>query len=82
MDRLAKKGLVERAVAPSDHRQAVLTVTPEGRGLVNEIRIQRMERLSRVLDQMAPEDRQALIHGLERFVTTALMNERALDGLC
>jgi DNA-binding MarR family transcriptional regulator len=82
VDRLAKKGLLARAVAPADHRQAALSVTLKGRGLVNEIRLQRMERLSRVLDQMAPEDRQALIQGLEKFVITALMNEGALNGLC
>jgi DNA-binding MarR family transcriptional regulator len=82
VERLARKGLIARAVAASDHRQAELTATVEGRKLVNEIRLQRTQRLTRVLDQMAPEERHALIRGLECFVTTALMDEGALNGLC
>src|SRR5436309_6248571 len=82
LDRLVKKGLVARAVAASDHRQAQLAATPGGRNLVNEIRRQRTERLARVLDKMAPEERLAMIRGLEKFVTTALMDEGALHGLC
>jgi DNA-binding MarR family transcriptional regulator len=82
VDRLVKKGLVARAVAASDHRQAELTATPGGRSLINEIRRQRTHRLTQVLDRMAPEQRHALIRGLESFVTTALMDEGALNGLC
>src|SRR3954451_10499768 len=82
VERLVKKGLVARAVAATDHRQAELAATSEGRNLVNEIRQQRTQRLTQVLDQMAPEERQSLIRGLEKFVTVALMNEGALNGLC
>jgi DNA-binding MarR family transcriptional regulator len=82
VERLVKKGLVARAVAAADHRQAELAATPGGRNLVNEIRRQRTERLTRVLDRMPPDERLALIRGLERFVTTALMDEGALHGLC
>jgi DNA-binding MarR family transcriptional regulator len=82
VDRLARKRLMTRGVSANDHRQAVLCATPEGRQLVNEIRQQRTQRLARVLDQMAPDERLALIRGLEKFVTTALMDESALHGLC
>jgi DNA-binding MarR family transcriptional regulator len=82
VDRLVKKGLVARAVAAADHRQAELAATPGGRNLVNEIRRQRTERLTRVLDRMPPAERLALIRGLERFVTTALMDQGALNSLC
>src|SRR5436309_15936863 len=34
IDRLARKGLIARAVAATDHRQAELTATLEGRKLV------------------------------------------------
>ncbi len=82
VDRLVKKGLIVRAVAAADHRQAELSATPGGRNLVNEIRAQRTRRLARVLDRMSPEERLAMIRGLEKFVTTALMDEGALHGLC
>lgn len=82
VEKLARKGLVTRGVAADDHRQAALEVTPEGRRIVNEVRKARTERLEAVLDRMCPEDRQALIHGLQCFITAALRNEGALDQLC
>lgn len=82
VDKLARKGLVSRGVAADDHRQAALEPTAEGRRIVNEVRKARTERLEGVLDRMCAEDRQALIHGLQCFVTAALRNEGALDQLC
>jgi DNA-binding MarR family transcriptional regulator len=82
VDKLVRKALVTRAVAAEDHRQSDITATTEGRRIVNEVRRARTERLEGVLDRMCPEDRQALIHGLQCFVTAALRNEGALDQLC
>jgi DNA-binding MarR family transcriptional regulator len=82
VERLVKKGLAARAVAAADHRQAELSATASGRKLINEIRRQRTERLARVLDRMEGEERLALIRGLEKFVTTALEDQGALNGLC
>jgi DNA-binding MarR family transcriptional regulator len=81
VDRLLKKGLISRSVSPADHRQAEIQITPEGRRLVNAVRLERTQRLSRVLDQMSPADRRALIMGLERFVE-ASTDARALDRIC
>jgi len=82
VDKLARKNLVTRGVAADDHRQSEIAVTGDGRRLVNRIRQERTERLARVLDRMSPADRQALIQGLEAFVTQALRDEGALDALC
>jgi DNA-binding MarR family transcriptional regulator len=82
VDKLAKKNLITRAVAAADHRQTEITVTPEGRRLVNGVRQERMQRLMTVLDRMSPADRQALISGLQAFVTAALRDQGALDALC
>jgi DNA-binding MarR family transcriptional regulator len=82
VDKLARKELVVRGVAPADHRQSVLSVTSEGRRIVNEVRHARAERLLQVLDRMSAEERHALIHGLQAFVTAALRDEGALDQLC
>src|ERR1051326_8732758 len=72
VDKLARKGLVHRGVDAADHRQAEITITGPGRRLVNQVRQERTQRLVRVLDRMPPEDRQALIHGLQAFITCAL----------
>jgi DNA-binding MarR family transcriptional regulator len=81
VDRLLKKGLLTRSVSSSDHRQAEIQVTHAGRELVNRVRHERTQRLARVLEQMAPEDRAGLIRGLERFVAASL-DTQALDGIC
>jgi DNA-binding MarR family transcriptional regulator len=82
VDKLVKKKLVTRGVAASDHRQAEIAATAAGRHLVNEVRRQRTDRLVQVLDRMEPEDRHALISGLQAFVTAALQDGKALDQLC
>jgi len=81
-NRLHEKGLIERAVPASDHRQSLLSVTCAGRELVNRIRWERAQRLSRILDRMDAEARLAMMRGLESFVTAALQDEGALDGIC
>jgi DNA-binding MarR family transcriptional regulator len=82
VDKLAKKRLVTRGVAAADHRQAEIAITPQGRELVNRIRHERTQRLVQVLDRMSVDERQALISGLQAFVTAALRDGRALDALC
>jgi hypothetical protein len=71
-----------RGVHPADHRQTSLETTPEGRRLVNRVREERSHRLEQVLDRMSAEERQALILGLQGFVTAATRNQGALDQLC
>lgn len=82
VDKLVRKSLVTRGVAAADHRQSEIGITAEGRRLVNGVRQERAQRLTRVLDQMSVEERQALIGGLQAFVTAALRDEGALDTLC
>lgn len=82
VDKLVRKELVTRGVAAADHRQSEIDVTAAGRALANRVRREREQRLERVLVRMSPEDRHALVHGLQSFVTAALRDEGALDGLC
>lgn len=82
VEKLARKELVTRGVAAADHRQAEIAATAEGRRLVNRVRAERTERLQQVLGRMTATDRQALISGLQSFVTEALKDDRALDQLC
>ena len=82
VDKLSRKGLVSRGVDPNDHRTSEIAVTPEGLALVRDARQERTRRLAQVLDRMPAADRQALIQGLEAFVTAALRDGQALDQLC
>jgi len=57
---LEERGLVRRAPHATDRRQVVLTVTPEGRDLVQRVRRRREAWLAQRLHELSPEERQVL----------------------
>ena len=57
---LEERGLVRRAPHATDRRQVVLTVTPEGRDLVQRVRRRREAWLAQRLQELSPEERQVL----------------------
>jgi DNA-binding MarR family transcriptional regulator len=57
---LEERHLVQRAAHPTDRRQVVLTVTPEGRALVNRVRRRREAWLAQRLQELTPEERTIL----------------------
>ena len=57
---LEERGLVRRAPHATDRRQVVLTVTSEGRDLVQRVRRRREAWLAQRLQELTPEERQVL----------------------
>jgi DNA-binding MarR family transcriptional regulator len=57
---LEERGLVRRAPHATDRRQVVLTVTPEGRDLVQRVRRRREAWLAQRLQELTPVERQVL----------------------
>jgi DNA-binding MarR family transcriptional regulator len=57
---LEERGLVLRAPHATDRRQVVLTVTAEGRSLVQRVRRRRDAWLAQRLQELSPEERQIL----------------------
>jgi DNA-binding MarR family transcriptional regulator len=57
---LEERGLVRRAPHPTDRRQVVLTVTGEGKRLVNHFRRRRDAWLAMRLRELTPQERAAL----------------------
>jgi DNA-binding MarR family transcriptional regulator len=57
---LEERDLVQRAAHPTDRRQVVLTVTPEGKALVNRVRRRREAWLAQRLQELTPEERSVL----------------------
>jgi DNA-binding MarR family transcriptional regulator len=53
-------GLVTRAPHPTDRRQVILTVTPEGRSLVQKVRRRKEAWLARKLAELSPQERAIL----------------------
>ncbi|HEY0934564.1 MAG TPA: MarR family transcriptional regulator [Trebonia sp.] len=57
---LEERGLVLRAPHATDRRQVVLTVTSEGRSLVQRVRRRREAWLAQRLQELTPDERQIL----------------------
>jgi DNA-binding MarR family transcriptional regulator len=53
-------GLVTRAPHPTDRRQVILTVTPDGRSLVQKVRRRKEAWLARRLAELSPQERATL----------------------
>jgi DNA-binding MarR family transcriptional regulator len=57
---LEERGLVLRAPHATDRRQVVLTVTPEGRNLVQRVRLRRNAWLAQRLQELTQQERELL----------------------
>jgi DNA-binding MarR family transcriptional regulator len=57
---LEERGLVRREPHATDRRQVILTVTDDGRDLVQRVRRRREAWLAQRLQELAPEERQIL----------------------
>jgi len=57
---LEERRLVQREPHPTDRRQVLLTVTTEGRALVNRVRRRREAWLAQRLQELTPEERAIL----------------------
>ena len=72
-DRLEAAGFLHR-VPGTSRRAVMLRLSPEGRDLLDRLRRQRREDLSRVLARMPPAARTALATGLAQFRAAAGKN--------
>ncbi|HEY7719568.1 MAG TPA: MarR family transcriptional regulator, partial [Pedococcus sp.] len=57
---LVERGLVERTDDPSDRRQVILSLTPEGRRLMKEIRRRRDQWMTVRVKALSPEEQEVL----------------------
>ena len=58
--RLEELGVLQRAADPTDRRSALLSVTPEGHALMEEMRGRKTAYLARRIEKLDPEERAAL----------------------
>ena len=65
IDGLIRKNLVQRIKDPEDSRVSLLSLTSEGHKKLNDIKIFSREIHDRVLSQMAPDQRQAMLTNLD-----------------
>jgi DNA-binding MarR family transcriptional regulator len=70
-DRLVAAGVVEREPGRLDRREISLHLTPAGQKVLDEFRLDRLDRLAAVLAEMSPTARRALLRGLSEFDAAA-----------
>jgi DNA-binding MarR family transcriptional regulator len=58
--RLEELGVLQRASDPTDRRSSLLSVTPEGHALMEEMRGRKTAYLARRIEKLDPEERAAL----------------------
>ncbi|MEV5676271.1 MarR family transcriptional regulator [Streptomyces sp. NPDC052164] len=67
LDRLITAGLAERRVNPADRRETVLSVTPAGYRLVEDVTAGRRREIGAIVERLAPAQRTALVEALTAF---------------
>ena len=73
-DTLERRGLIERVRGlPADRRAVVLRLTPAGTTLYRALKARATTGIADLLTQSSPEERAALVHGLEAL-------QRGLDA--
>lgn len=82
VDRLVRRGLVRRIGDADDRRRVQLRLTPRGEALARRTVTDMQRGLEAVVAKMAPEDREALVRGVDAFLVHALDDLPMLDDVC
>jgi DNA-binding MarR family transcriptional regulator len=82
VDRLVRKGLVDRRESGVDRRLVMLSVTPSGETAVHAVHEAHMTRLQHAVQAFQPEERDKLLELLERFLQAALSDDVQLIEEC
>lgn len=82
VERLVRKGLLDRQESPSDRRVVELRLSVAGRRCVEHVRDHRAQGLERILASMRPEDAEALMTGINAFVHASLVDEETVNAVC
>ena len=70
-DRLERKGLARRTAAPANRRELRLSLTADGRELVDAVTKARRRELRRVVGQLRPSERAVVVEAFEAFARAA-----------
>lgn len=70
-DRLSRKQLIERAHRESDRREVELSLSADGRKLVNEVTARRRRDLRRILSSIPAEEQAQLVDSMRIFTAAA-----------
>lgn len=66
-DRLVAKGLIERQVQAENRRKVEVAVDPSGRRLVDEVTDRRRVEIERIVANISPRERSAVVRAMRTF---------------
>ena len=69
--RLEAKGLITRRPAAQSRRELLVSLTPEGRRIVDTVTKQRRREITRIIARIPERDRRVLVHALGLFAEAA-----------
>lgn len=69
LDRLARLGLLKRTHSTEDRRVVLLTLTPKGERMVDEIAQQKKESIAGIFSPLTPEERTAYLEMMRKVVS-------------
>lgn len=70
-DRLEAAGLIVRESGQQSRREIAIRLSPDGEALLDRVRQERKEEITKVLARMPSSARDALLHGLTEFRAAA-----------
>ena len=70
LDRLDKKGFIERVPNPNDRRSSLVRLTDAGRRVVDEAMVRHADTEHRLLDALSPKQREQLVALLRNLLTS------------
>lgn len=80
IDRLAKKGYVERATDPQDRRKVIVRIVPEAVRPIENLFVPMAERSAALMRQYSAEELDLIAGFVEKGTALALERARELDG--
>lgn len=82
MNRLEKRGMAARAPSEGDGRVVQVALTELGAQVERSVRAKRTGLLAKVIENLSDSRRRSLVSDLERFLCTALTDERTVAAVC
>jgi DNA-binding MarR family transcriptional regulator len=66
-DRLVRRGLVERAVDPANRREVTVTLSAQGREVLDAVTVIRRREIAAIVAKVPPAQRATIVEGLAAF---------------
>ncbi|MHB9026756.1 MAG: MarR family winged helix-turn-helix transcriptional regulator [Armatimonadota bacterium] len=82
VDRMVRKGLVDRRESGVDRRLVHLTVTPAGERALRQVHEARLVRLRKAMETLPPAERDIMLDTLEHFLQAALQDVQTVEDVC